>query len=177
MNGNDEVTRHKIPTDQELKHEVADGNQDAGDMLYGGDAPLSFGIASQTLDRSAAEDIVRERHRFILIVVAGALVTAALTVFGLKRTPGYSLGFFGSSDSDALRLLFRAFWMWVQLPGMAIAARPIGRTFVAKILLARSRTLPSWAVPIACGLLVAAIGVLWHSSTLWFFNGDHLPWC
>ncbi|HTF34279.1 MAG TPA: DUF6529 family protein [Myxococcota bacterium] len=103
------------------------------------------------------------------------LVTAALAVFGLERTPDYSLGFFGSSDSDALRLLVRAFWMWVQLPGMATAARPIGRAFVAKILLARSRTLPGWALPIAGGLLVLTVGVLWYSSALWFFNGYHLP--
>jgi hypothetical protein len=177
MNGHDEVTRHKTPTDQELKHEVAAGNQEAGDTLHGRSAPSAFGIASQTLDRAAPEDIVRERHRFILIVVFGALVTAALAVFGLKPTPDYSLCFFGSSAGDALRLLFRAFSMWVQLPGMATVARPIGRTFAAKILLARSRTLPGWAVPIACGLLVAAIGVLWYSSTLWFFNGYHLSWC
>lgn len=47
--------------------------------------------------------------------------------------------------------------------------------FVAKILTVRSRMLPGWALPIAGGLLVAAIGVLWYTSALWFLNGYHLP--
>ena len=47
--------------------------------------------------------------------------------------------------------------------------------FVAKILVIRSRALPAWALPIAGGLLVAALGLLWYSSALWFFNGYHLP--
>ncbi len=71
MNGYDQITR-KTPTNEELMHEVAGGNQDAADMLYGRDTLPAFGIASQTLDRAAAEGIVRERHQFILIVVAGA---------------------------------------------------------------------------------------------------------
>jgi hypothetical protein len=171
----------------------------------------------------------------ILIVVAGALVTAALAAFGLEHTPDYSLGFFGSSGSDSLRLkseiatgllglglfqLFLALWILGRLPGMGTAARAVGRVhraagmvlllvtlpvavhcifaygvrtysarvtvhslagcffygaFVAKILVVRSRTLPDWALPTAGGLLVTAIGVLWYSSALWFFNGHHLP--
>ncbi len=47
--------------------------------------------------------------------------------------------------------------------------------FIAKILVVRSRTLPGWTLPMVGGLLVAALGVLWYSSALWFFNGYHLP--
>jgi hypothetical protein len=47
--------------------------------------------------------------------------------------------------------------------------------FVAKILVVRSRSLPGWALPVAGGLLVVAIAVIWYSSALWFFNGYHLP--
>ena len=47
--------------------------------------------------------------------------------------------------------------------------------FVAKILVVRSRSLPGWALPVAGGLLVVAIAVIWYSSALWFFNGYRLP--
>jgi hypothetical protein len=44
----DQVTRDKTPTDEEPKHEVAAGNKEASGLLYGGDAPPSFGATSQT---------------------------------------------------------------------------------------------------------------------------------
>ena len=47
--------------------------------------------------------------------------------------------------------------------------------FVAKVLLVRSRRLPGWVLPVAGGVLVTIVGVLWYSSALWFFNGYHLP--
>jgi hypothetical protein len=235
MKGHDQTTHNKTPTDEELMHEAAAGNQEAGDTLSGRDAPPAFGVASETLDRGTAEDTVRGRHRLILIIVAGTLVTAALAVFGLEHTRDYSLGFFGSSGTGALRLkseiatgllglglfqLFLALWLFGRLPGMGTAARPIGRVhraagmvlflvtlpvavhcmfaygvrmssaratvhslagcffygaFVAKILVVRSRALPGWALPIAGGLLVLTIGVLWYTSAIWFFNGYHLP--
>ena len=231
MNAHEQTTRDKTLTDEVL----AAGNQEASGTGYGPGAPSTFGVASQTPDRALVEDIVRERHRFIVIVVAGALVTAALVAFGLEHKADYSLGFLGSSRMGSLGLkskiatgllglgllqLFLAFWMLGRLPGIGTAARKVGRlhrtaglvlflptlpvavhcmlaygvrfsstratvhslagcffygAFVAKILVVRSRTLPGWALPIAGGLLVAAIGVLWYSSALWFFNGYHLP--
>jgi len=47
--------------------------------------------------------------------------------------------------------------------------------FVTKVLVVRSRSLPSLLLPVAGGLLVTAIGVLWYTSALWYFNGYHLP--
>jgi len=205
MDDRDLDTRNRAPTDEEPVRELTTGDQ------------------------------VEGKHRFLLIVVAGALVAAALAVFGLGHAPNYSLGFFGSSGAGTLRLksqiatgllglgifqLFLALWMWGRLPGMGAAGRPVGRVhraagiviflvtlpvaghcmfaygvemdspraavhslvgcffygaFVAKILVVRSRKLPGWALPIAGGLLVAALCVLWYSSALWYFNGFHLP--
>jgi len=47
--------------------------------------------------------------------------------------------------------------------------------FLTKVLVVRSRSLPSLVLPVAGGLLATAIGVLWYTSALWFFNGYHLP--
>jgi Family of unknown function (DUF6529) len=48
--------------------------------------------------------------------------------------------------------------------------------FAAKVLIVRSRRLPGWALPVAGGLLVTLIVVMWYSSALWYFNGSSLPW-
>jgi hypothetical protein len=47
--------------------------------------------------------------------------------------------------------------------------------FAAKVLLVRSRRLPGWALPVAGGLLLTLVAVLWSSSALWFFDGFRLP--
>jgi hypothetical protein len=47
--------------------------------------------------------------------------------------------------------------------------------FVAKILVVRSRQMPGWVLPVAGGVLVTVVGVLWYTSALWFFNGYQLP--
>jgi len=47
--------------------------------------------------------------------------------------------------------------------------------FAAKVLVVRSRRLPRWALPVAGGLLVTLIIVLWYSAALWYFAGFQLP--
>jgi Family of unknown function (DUF6529) len=47
--------------------------------------------------------------------------------------------------------------------------------FAAKVLIVRSRRLPGWALPVAGGLLVTLVAVLWYTSALWFFDGARLP--
>jgi Family of unknown function (DUF6529) len=47
--------------------------------------------------------------------------------------------------------------------------------FAAKVLIVRSRRLPGLALPLAGGLLVALIVVMWYSSALWYFDGSRLP--
>jgi hypothetical protein len=206
MNDRDLATRNRAPTDEEPVRELKTRNPE-----------------------------VEGKHRFLLVIVAGVLVAAALAAFGLEHAPNYSLSFFGSSGAGTLRLkaqiatgllglgifqLFLALWIWGRLPGMGTAGRPVGcvhratgivlflvtlpvaahcmfaygvemdspraaahslvgcffyGAFVAKILVVRSRKLPDWALPIAGGLLVTALCVLWYSSALWYFNGFRLP--
>jgi uncharacterized membrane protein HdeD (DUF308 family) len=45
----------------------------------------------------------------------------------------------------------------------------------AKILVVRSRRLPGWALPIAGGIVVTTVIVLWYSSALWYFNDHSAP--
>ena len=47
--------------------------------------------------------------------------------------------------------------------------------FAAKILLVRSRRLPGWALPVAGGMLVTVVVVLWYTAALWYFSGFRLP--
>jgi hypothetical protein len=42
--------------------------------------------------------------------------------------------------------------------------------FVAKVLVVRDRTLPSWALPTAGLTLASMLGVLWATSSLWYFT-------
>jgi Family of unknown function (DUF6529) len=39
----------------------------------------------------------------------------------------------------------------------------------------QSRRLPGWALPVARGALAVVVGVLWYTSTLWYYNGYRLP--
>ena len=49
--------------------------------------------------------------------------------------------------------------------------------FLAKIILvqAPARRVPGWALPLAGGVLVVTVAVLWYTSALWYFNGFTLP--
>ena len=42
--------------------------------------------------------------------------------------------------------------------------------FTTKLLALRSRRLPSWALPVIGGTLVAGLVVIWMTSALWFFR-------
>jgi len=44
--------------------------------------------------------------------------------------------------------------------------------FAAKVLIVRTRRLPGRALPVAGGLLVTLVAVIWYSSALWYFNGS-----
>jgi hypothetical protein len=49
--------------------------------------------------------------------------------------------------------------------------------FLAKIVLVQSPRwrVPSWALPVLGGALVATVAVLWYTSALWYFNDFKLP--
>jgi RNA polymerase sigma factor (sigma-70 family) len=61
MNGQRRMrsTEH-APRDEELMRQVADGSTEALGLLHGRFARLIFGLAAQSLDRAAAEDLVQE---------------------------------------------------------------------------------------------------------------------
>jgi hypothetical protein len=46
---------------------------------------------------------------------------------------------------------------------------------VAKLVVVRSRRLPGYALPLAGGILVTLVALLWYTSALWFFNDFSLP--
>ena len=67
----------------------------------------------------------------------------------------------------------------VQLTGMRVAAHSLAGccfygAFAAKVLIVRSRRLPGWALPLAGGLLVTLVVVLWSSSAAWYLAGSRL---
>jgi hypothetical protein len=45
----------------------------------------------------------------------------------------------------------------------------------AKVTIVRSERFPGWALPLAGGVLVALVVVLWYTSALWYFNDYRLP--
>ena len=47
--------------------------------------------------------------------------------------------------------------------------------FVAKLVVVRSQRLPGYALPLAGGILVTVVAVLWYTSALWYFNDLSLP--
>jgi hypothetical protein len=47
--------------------------------------------------------------------------------------------------------------------------------FAGKVCLVHDRKQPGWALPVAGGLLLLVIGVLWYSAALWVFHGYQVP--
>jgi uncharacterized membrane protein HdeD (DUF308 family) len=68
----------------------------------------------------------------------------------------------------------------VQLTSLRVAVHSIAGcffygAFAAKVLLVQSRRLPGWVLPAAGGTLAVVVGVLWYTSSLWYYNGFQLP--
>ena len=62
-----------------------------------------------------------------------------------------------------------------QTPDARVALHAIVGTFfygvfAAKVLIVRDRTLPGWALPTAGITLASMLGVLWLTSSLWYFT-------
>jgi hypothetical protein len=62
-----------------------------------------------------------------------------------------------------------------QTPDARVAVHAIVGTFfygvfVAKVLIVRDRSLPGWALPTAGITLASLLGVLWLTSSLWYFT-------
>jgi Family of unknown function (DUF6529) len=62
-----------------------------------------------------------------------------------------------------------------QTPDTRVAAHSMLGTFVygvfaAKVLIVRDRSLPGWALPVAGVTLASVLGLLWLTSSLWYFT-------
>jgi Family of unknown function (DUF6529) len=42
--------------------------------------------------------------------------------------------------------------------------------FVAKVLIVHDRSLPAWALPVAGATMASTLGLLWLTSSLWYFT-------
>jgi Family of unknown function (DUF6529) len=47
--------------------------------------------------------------------------------------------------------------------------------FVAKVTIVRWSRFPGWTLPLAGGLLVTTVAVLWYTSALWYYNDFSIP--
>ena len=47
--------------------------------------------------------------------------------------------------------------------------------FAAKVAIVRSRRLPGWTLPLAGGILVSLVALLWYTSALWYYNDFTVP--
>jgi hypothetical protein len=62
-----------------------------------------------------------------------------------------------------------------QTPNARVAAHSVAGTFLygvfaGKILIVRDRELPGWVLPVAGLTLASVLGVLWVTSSLWYFT-------
>jgi len=62
-----------------------------------------------------------------------------------------------------------------QTPSARVVVHSLAGTFVygvfaAKMLIVRDRALPGWALPAAGATLASLLGVLWLTSSLWYFT-------
>jgi uncharacterized membrane protein len=96
---------------------------------------------------------VRRTHRLIGLVLLAATVPVAVHCM-------FAYGVQTSSARVGLHSLAGCFFYGA---------------FLAKVLVVRSRQLPGWVLPVAGGVLVTTVGVLWYTSALWFLNGYRLP--
>jgi hypothetical protein len=62
-----------------------------------------------------------------------------------------------------------------QTPDARVAVHSLAGTFfygvfAAKILIVHDRELPGWTLPVAGATLASVVGVLWATSSLWYFT-------
>jgi hypothetical protein len=115
----------------------------------------------------------RDRYRLPLLtfVLVGSAVAVALGVYGREHEPaGYALNVVGFSGP-----LYVKAWLTTVAAVLAVVQLLYG-AFVVKMLVLTRRDRPRWVVPVAGGVLFAAVVGLWLTSALWVFTttGLHL---
>lgn len=118
------------------------------------------------------------------IVLALVQVTTAARIYGrLRFLPERGAGIARAhrwSGRIAFLLTLPVFFHCVtilgfQTPDTRVAAHSLFGTFfygmfAAKVLIVRDRALPGWALPSAGLTLASMLGVLWLTSSLWYFT-------
>lgn len=146
---------------------------------------------TMTLFGQGGTDAVALKARLATIVLGLAVLQLGLALWMYRRLPGVrsvprrvpllhrigGLVTFAVSVPIAVHCMFA---YGVQLGSSRLAVHSLAGcffygAFAAKVLLVRSRRLPGWALPVAGGLLVATVAVLWYAAALWYFNGYHVP--
>lgn len=96
-------------------------------------------------------------------------VAAALYAAGMLNQPSYAFSMFGAGPIPVKALLATI------VPALAGIQVLIALWIYRKLLIVHSRRLPGWALPVAGGAMAVIIGVLWYTSTLWYYDGYQLP--
>jgi hypothetical protein len=139
---------------------------------------------SETVSQRAGRVPVRQ---LAWVLVAAAVVTAALAVFGIEHTPNYSFSLFGSPGPGALSLkskvatgilglallqLLLALWMYGRVPGTGTAPRPVRRVHrVIGIALFLATVPVAVHCMFAYGVQTTSTRVTVHSLAGCFFYG------
>jgi hypothetical protein len=132
---------------------------------------------------------VRLKAEAATVLLALAAVQAALAVWIYRRLPGprrsgrtpravprahrlIGIAAFALSIPIAVHCVLT---YGIELSTPRTAAHSIAGcffygAFAAKMLVVRNRRLPGWVLPVAGGLLVATVIVLWYTAALWFFT-------
>jgi Family of unknown function (DUF6529) len=179
------------------------GPRPASRLALAGALAVAVGLVLYAAGRAHAPDyamgllgrhgpaVNRLKAQLATVLLALALVQLTLALWMYRRLPGA-----GAAPPPVPRLhraggltLFLVslpvaahclLGYGVQLGGVRVAAHSLAGcffygAFAAKVLVVRSRGLPGWALPVAGGLLVTLMVVLWYSSALWYFDGARLP--
>jgi Family of unknown function (DUF6529) len=118
------------------------------------------------------------------VILALVQVTTAARMFGrlgFLRVRGPRVAFVHRwSGRLALLCTLPAFFHCVTIlgfetPDARVAVHSLAGTFLygvfaAKILIVRDRSLPGWALPVAGATLASTLGLLWLTSSLWYFT-------
>jgi len=169
-----------------------------GILLIGAAVAVSLGVYGRVHDPTGRSLVTLVFTRSINLKVWFATIAFALALFQL----GSSLRIYGKIGhgraprwlrpahrlSGTLAFLFvipvayHCLWALGFQPhqGVRVLAHGVAGCFffgalTSKVLIVRSRRMPSWTLPVVGGALFAAFTVIWLSSALWFFTTVEFP--
>jgi Family of unknown function (DUF6529) len=120
----------------------------------------------------------------VAVVLAVVQVTTASRMYGklgfLPLRGAWVAGVHRWSGRVAFLFTLPVFFHCVTIlgfetPDTRVAVHSLAGTFVygvfvAKMLIVRDRSLPGWALPVAGATMASMLGLLWLTSSLWYFT-------